>query len=176
MRRLVRLTAVCALLVGLGGCYQLSSAQHAAEQQAIQHETAANNSVKAEVLVTILALEEYAVDHEGVYPTTGALIAALSERYLPDGMMPGNPWVPTGLRQGNAVGVGALLAAAGHQPTPVGTVLGAGKTADSSRFDALTYGAVVYDYDTKNRDYVVYGIGRRGDQAIVSYVWTNAKP
>jgi len=176
MRRLVRLLVACALTTSLGGCYQLASARHAAAQQAIQRELAANNRVKAEVLLTILALEEYAVDHGGVYPPSDGLVADLSERYLPDGMMPANPWVPPGLRQGNAVGVNALLAAAGKQPTPVGTALGAGKTADSSQFDALTFGAVIYDYEPRSQNYVIYGIGRRGDQAVVSYVWTNAKP
>lgn len=175
MRRLVSFVIAGVLLAATSGCYQLTQARQASEAQAIAHETAANNGVKAEVLQTILALEEYAVDHDGAYPTRDEFVTALAP-YLPDGMMPANPWVPAGLRQGDGVGVGQHLAPAGEPPTPVGTLLGAGQLASSSRFAPRTFGAVVYDYDAQTHHYVIYGIGRRGAQAIVTYAWTNAHP
>jgi hypothetical protein len=92
--------------------------------------------------------------------------------------MPQSALVKRDVRQGNSVivkGLAPLLKPASEnvQPTPEGTVLGPGKEASSSQFDALTYGAIVYDYDAASKVYVIYGIGRKGDQAIVAYSWAS---
>jgi hypothetical protein len=129
------------------------------------------------------ALTRYAATAEGrPFPAPEAWIGTLAERgLLPGNALPASPWeharawgllAPRRYRQANELAPEAGLVDAGRlahgaRPTAEGTVLGAGHQPDHATFDAKTYGALVYDADPKGRLAVLYGIGRKGDQAVV---------
>jgi hypothetical protein len=56
---------------------------------------------------------------------------------------------------------------AGISAPALGTPLGAGVVPTSERFTANTYGALVYDRDDRTGRYILYGVGRRGDAAVL---------
>ena len=127
-------------------------------------------SLSASVKQISLAVEMYGVDHDGRYPGTTSWLADLTPaqgRYLPDNQLPKMPWGAR--RQTNALAVhdlGQQLSLDPKHLTAVGTVLGKGKVSTTGSFDALTYGAVLYEALGKG-GYVLYGIGKRGDDAVV---------
>jgi hypothetical protein len=122
-----------------------------------------------------MALEEYATDQNGNYPPAASWLKALShDNYLPHNQLPKSPWSDG--QQTNALALPAsttLKGAKSPKFSPVGTVLGPGKMPGTGAFDLLTYGAIAYDYDPKNMNYVLYGIGQEGDKAVVKFVVSN---
>jgi len=56
---------------------------------------------------------------------------------------------------------------AGIAAPALGADLGPGQVPRDGRFAAHTYGALVYDRDDRSGRYVLYGIGRRGEQAVL---------
>ena len=118
------------------------------------------------------ALATFAATHDGRYPPTHQFPVELVT-YLPEADLPASPAWPEGIRQVRTVAIRGPLAAAGGLPTPVGTVLGPGRlpTSDAD-FDARTWGAWIYDHDVATNRYVLYGIGRSGDVAVVGYAGT----
>ncbi|MNL33195.1 hypothetical protein D3C87_1550900 [compost metagenome] len=126
-----------------------------------------------------MALEMYAVDHSGKYPSAESFMRELTYQgilYLDEDRMPRNPFSSYELRQSNAILLPAngspLKSATAETPTPAGSILGPGKAPHNSLHDLTTFGAIVYDYDPKRGSYVLYGIGQRGDDAVVTYVIT----
>lgn len=135
-----------------------------------------NKLVASHVNVLRMALEMYATDNNGAYPAETEVLAAISkDHYLPGNMLPRNPW--GGKRQTNAVAPASLPAlrpaAKPVALTPRGTDLGPGQLPGDGGYTARTYGAIVYGYLPKEQIYVVYGIGKLGDRAIVVAAATN---
>lgn len=128
-----------------------------------------------------MAVEQYATDHEGRYPTRAGWLAAVRQRgggYLPGEHLP-TIWSKT--PQGAALApppplVGAAAIAAGARPSPEQTDLGPGRVAEEGPVDARCYGALLYDHDPKTETYVIYAIGKKaGERAVVVFATTNAR-
>ncbi len=118
------------------------------------------------------ALATFAATHDGRYPPTHQFPVELVT-YLPEADLPASPAWPEGIRQVRTVAIAAPLVAAIGVPTAVGTVLGRGRLPTSDEdFDARTWGAWIYDHDVATNRYVLYGIGRSGDLAVVGYAGT----
>ncbi|MDB5098943.1 MAG: hypothetical protein JWM80_3364, partial [Cyanobacteria bacterium RYN_339] len=117
------------------------------------------------------AFTRYAAAADGrPFPEPDDWIGKLSMRgLLPGNALPASPWASPGRwgllaphphRQANELApeaglVDARQVAAGKPATVVGQVLGAGHVPDRGTFDALTYGALVYDADPKGRTAVL---------------------
>jgi peptidoglycan hydrolase-like protein with peptidoglycan-binding domain len=56
---------------------------------------------------------------------------------------------------------------AGISAPALGADLGPGAMPTQGRFTANTYGALIYDRDDRTGRYILYGIGRRGDAAVL---------
>ncbi|MBO9540196.1 hypothetical protein J7643_06350 [bacterium] len=149
--------------------------------EAIQQEAPSdpNEELGANLRAFHMALEMYAVDHAGNYPAAETALKALTHQgtyYMANDQMPPNPFSTYELHQSNAIRLPAsnspLKPATATTPTPKGTRLGPGKVPHNSLHDVTTFGAIVYDYDPARASYVIYGIGKQGDDAVVTYVIT----
>ncbi|MFN3429423.1 MAG: hypothetical protein ACK46X_05690 [Candidatus Sericytochromatia bacterium] len=173
----------CALALGvaamLGGCYQTAGLPMGATmaQMQAEDEAARNAQVVTNMRTLQMAIEQYAVDHQGLYPAPGALMTSITtEGYLPADTLPANPWAPGGLSQANELsttGLQPALTPAGQVPTKAGTWLGTGHVASVGTYDGLTYGALVYDFNPQTQIYTLYAIGKQGDRASVVGAVTN---
>ena len=128
-----------------------------------------------------MALEQLGTDFNGSYPMPAEVRAALLKTY-PDGWS----YLPLGLPPNRWGGPGVLVAGQAGHPWPaglkpirdialgvatlsaVGTELGDGHFPGDGPDDALTYGAILYDYAPDNQLYVLYAIGRKGRKAVVT--------
>jgi hypothetical protein len=120
------------------------------------------------------ALATFAATHDGRFPPVAQFPVELVT-YLPEADLPASPAWAEGIRQVRNVGVAAPLAGPAGAPTPIGTVLGAGRLPTSDEdFTARTWGAWCYAHDAATNRYVLYGVGRSGDLAVVGYVGTPA--
>lgn len=182
--RLAAIAMVAAL--ALGGCYQTADLTGGASVPQLQaeQEKQRNNALVSNMRTLQMAIEQYAVDHNGQYPESGAWLKGLTGEaargafYLPEDRLSANPWAPAGLaaHQLNELGTAGLqpvLAPAGATPTAIGTALGAGQVAASGTYDATTYGALIYDHDRRSGIYTLYAIGKHGDRAVVVGSATN---
>ena len=133
-----------------------------------------NQAVVANVASFGMALEQYATDTRGDYPSPGhGLTRFMQGGYLPSNSLPANPWdtkstsrlVDAKACQGRLISASAI--SRGARATAAGTVLGPGHRPGSSGAAWLEYGTLVYDLDRAGKRYVLYGIGRAGDDAIV---------
>lgn len=156
-----RMLALAAVLIPLLGCSCDDRAMRNGEMQA------AVNTVR-------LAVEEYANDHGGSYPTTEGWMAAVAQKdYLTGHQLPKNPWTRQPQRARVAMPKGlptAKMRVLGARKVAEWAPLGKGREPDRQRgaVDALDFGALIYDCEPRSNNYVIYGIGKQGDQAIVA--------
>lgn len=158
----MRCTAVFILLMTtwiLGGC----AAQRQANPRVNDVVMTANGR---QVLV---ALENYALQHDDHYPPAKDFPSGLVT-YLDEAMLPIGPEAIDDSRQRNSILLAPpLLGVASGKTTPLGHDLGPGTVATSDTFGATTFGAFIYDADRAGRHYVLYGVGRQGDRAVVAF-------
>jgi type II secretion system protein G len=137
---------------------------------------ARNASVSANVNTIRMALEQYATDNNGSYPTSaGFTTAMLTNGYLPGNRMPKAPWSanvqanmapPAGTSAGqnpiDGIAAGSLtLSSLGSLITASGRVAPTPSSNDC-------FGFVAYDYAADNQIYVVYGTGKKNRNAITA--------
>lgn len=138
---------------------------------------ARNASVAANVNSIRMALEQYAVDFNGSYPSQNNFPRSLSTGgYLPGNRMPKSPWASFIQTQNVAILTPMLSAnALVTQPLPsLGSVIGGGQVPQGGNFaNARNYGAIMYDYDVNSQIYVVYGTGKKARQAILGGATSN---
>jgi hypothetical protein len=117
----------------------------------------------------VRSLAVYAETHDGKFPATPLFPVALAT-YFPEADLPASPAWVDGVRQVQNVSLTAALAAPGSGLTAIGTVLGAGRLPRTDDdFDAYTWGAWLYAAEPSLGRYVLYGVGRSGDLAVVGY-------
>ena len=115
-------------------------------------------------------LATFAATHDGRHPPVAQFPVELVT-YLPEADLPASPAWPEGIRQVRNVAIAAPLVGAAGAPAAIGTVIGRGRLPTSDQdFDARTWGAWIYDHDPASNRYVLYGVGRSGDFAVVGYV------
>ena len=142
---------------------------------------ARNSAVQSNVNTVRLGLEQYATDHNGVYPITGAAsiyTQGLSAgNYLPGNKLPRSPWCVdsqvTGFTMAGAPEVNALSVAGGSAlPALPATSLAVGVVADPPNATA-NYGNIHYDQDPGSQTYVLYGTGKNNKTAVVAAEQSN---
>ncbi|MEB3223637.1 MAG: prepilin-type N-terminal cleavage/methylation domain-containing protein [Candidatus Sericytochromatia bacterium] len=142
---------------------------------------ARNASVSANLSTIRMALEQYATDNNGSYPTSaGFATAMLTNGYLPGNRMPKAPW--------SATAQSTMLAPAGSSAGQVPVLDIAAGTATLSSLGSLItasgkvaaapssndcFGFVAYDYAPDNQIYVVYGTGKKNKNAITAAAASN---
>lgn len=137
-------------------------------------ERAPNSAVASIAHGIRLELEHYALDHAGTYPPTAAAATKLlplrhiwpsdSQRLEP------GPW---GGQQRALLPVCEHLGPA-ERPSHEGTVLGPGARVQDIQ-DCRHFGALLYDADPTGRRFVLYAIGKSGNQAVVRAVFRPAE-
>lgn len=138
----------------------------------------------------VQALTRYAAApaHPGVFPAADEWIGTLAQSGLLLGnVLPSSPWVEAGRwgllshprphRQTNELApelalVDAARVAKGEKPSAVGTRLGRGHVPQRDTFDLQTYGALVYDAAPGGKLAVLYGIGQRNGEAMITSAHT----
>jgi hypothetical protein len=129
---------------------------------------AQNKALYREGVVLHLGIEQYMATHGEAAPRPEKWIQELAPR-LPGGSFPPNPWgggTPTVLPLSGC----PQLAAAYDEPTPVGTVLGPGVMPGNGPPTCRTYGTFIFGATLGGLRYVLYGIGRDGNNAIVRFM------
>jgi type II secretory pathway pseudopilin PulG len=182
----IRLAVVLALTVSLQGCASLFASYFAGGLLAAiaipsyvgAQDKARDASVRANVNTLRLGLEQWAVDNNGTYPVDLMAMVRSKGNYMPGRQLPPSPWGNGRFRQANMLTVAdAPVKLNGPNdpagPSPVGTVLGPGKVPTGATFDATTYGAILYDHEPKEEKYLLYGIGKKQNKAVVVYVAKN---
>lgn len=117
------------------------------------------------------ALQRYATGNDGLPPDPAFFPPNLAT-FLPAVFLPPSPLFPDGVVQTRTVSVTAPLRRVNEgKPSAIGTLLGTGRlpTGDDD-FDMRTFGAFMYDADTVSKHYVLYGVGKVGNEAVVGYV------
>lgn len=125
-----------------------------------------------------MAIEMYAVDHEGNYPRVETLLHDLAAYdYLENWELPRNPWSAYELHQSNVIHLQAdkspLNRVVDGKLSTVGTLLGPGTVPYNSVHELTSYGALIYDYEPKSRRYHLYAIGQQGSNAVVKGAFCN---
>ena len=172
----------------LNGCYSLMGAFVSSGILAAvalpsfegAREKGRNAQVSANANTLRMALEQYAVDHEGTYPPgpdwLGPLVAK-KPGYLPGDRLAANPYGKP--RQANALGLAdvpvQLPGPGGNAKAGLHTKLGPGKRPGAGPYDALTYGALIYGLDAAKQEYVLYGVGERNGQAVIVFAVSSAE-
>lgn len=109
-----------------------------------------------------MALVQYSLERAGAYPQTALLTRSLAP-LAKDGLLGSvpSPWSgkQVSLIDARAAGLGLW-----NHPTPAGEDLGAGMWGGTIQ-DIHEYGAIAYASDGKH--YVLYGIGKKGNDAVV---------
>jgi type II secretion system protein G len=118
---------------------------------------AKNSGVQSNVHNVQMALEQYAVDQAGSYPTAANFIASLRGDYLPDTGLPKTPW---NTQQGTAIQATASTAVnVGNMST------GAGVTPTTlTHYGAIGY--IIPSSATAAERYEMTGTGKKGGNAI----------
>lgn len=127
-------------------------------------------------------IETYMSTHGESAPETEKVVASLQAgNYLPNRHLPSNPWL-TSKDVWDVAGVSPsaflplssvpALGSVYDEPIAVGTTLGPGQLPGAYPATPQTYGTFVYGATRGGLRYVLYGIGRHGDQAIVRFVAT----
>lgn len=149
----------------LNGCYSLiGSAVASGILAAIaipsfvgSQDASKNSQVRTNAKTLQLALEIYATDHDGLYPDL--------QDWQDRPALPANPFGKPS--QATLLGPSANLTGPGEEPTAKEAVLGKGKAPGEDPYDVLTYGALVCAVSADRKSYVVYGIGKHANQAVV---------
>jgi hypothetical protein len=149
----------------LPGCFLMPKPRLYADKTDI----AQNKALYREGVVLHLGIETYMATHGEAAPLPEKWIQQLTPK-LPGGVFPPNPWggsaPPTVLPLGSC----KELAAAYDEPTPVGTVLGPGVMPGSGPPTCRTYGTFIFGATLGGLRYVLYGIGRDGNNAVVRFM------
>jgi hypothetical protein len=135
-----------------------------------------NREVAAQVLRVGQALERHAnrdarALDEPAYPDNEAFAAFLAR--LPAKDVPLENPFGRGMQRNHVAAGGdtGLPTAAEHRagaPAPIlNRPLGPGEPPGEGPYTARTYGALVYDHDPKSDSYVLYGIGKQGEMAVL---------
>ena len=142
---------------------------------------ARNASVSANISTIRMALEQYATDNNGSYPTSAGFAAAmLTNGYLPGNRMPKAPWSsaaqstmlpPAGTCAGQ-VGVGHIAAGTASLSSLGSLITASGKVAAAPSSNDC-FGFVAYDYAPDNQIYVVYGTGKKNKNAVTAAAASN---
>jgi prepilin-type N-terminal cleavage/methylation domain-containing protein len=139
-----------------------------------------------------VGLETFSADNNGHYPASGsefggAGVGLLTARYLPGDRWPRSPW-SRNVTQANslfadasiapmvtavifATTPGMTLPAVGKKPFDF--MPGGGAQPITTTYTSNTYGAVVYDYDPSDTTYVLYGIGKDHNKALLAAARSN---
>ena len=141
-----------------------------------------NKALYKQGVVLSLAIQAYMTGHDDNPPDPTKWIQLLSAvPYLPGGHFPANPWTTIhdvwsqeGIVQTSIVTVGSCpgLGTAYDDPTPIGTPLGRGVVPGNGLSTCHTYGTFLFSATRGGLRWVLYGIGRLHDQAIVRFVGT----
>ena len=165
--------AILALAVALSGC-AAQAARQAVDDPAPRasmrpYDPAQEPWLRIAGDTVVRSLAVYAQTHDGKFPATALFPVALAT-YFPEADLPASPAWPDGVRQVQNVALTSLFAAPGASLTAIGTVLGPGRLPRTDAdFDARTWGAWLYAADAGLDRYVLYGLGRSGDLAVVGY-------
>jgi general secretion pathway protein G len=135
----------------------------------------ANNATVAANVNTIrMALEQYATDHKGTYPTSAGFIAVMTTRgYMLGNRMPLAPWSanvqtnmlgPAGASAGQTP-LSEVAAGKGTMSPPGSLITENGKVAARPTSHDC-FGFIAYDYSPEAEIYMVYGTGKRNKAAI----------
>lgn len=156
---------------------------------------ARNASVQSNGRTVQMALEEFATEHQGAFPSTPLLwhtgtdlFIGGTTTYLAGGRMPLSPWAKSGNDQNTGLAVkdnlktAAASVVAGVAITEENMPIVGSKAAPTSvgvvpasqAFTLSTFGAVSYDYDTNTQYYVLYATGKKGKHAICVSSISNA--
>lgn len=139
---------------------------------------ARNSAVQSNVNTVRLGLEQYATDHNGVYPIATALFSGMSAgNYLPGNKFPRSPWCTTSQSTGYTTASPEILALSVASGTnlpalPATAINAAGVVADPPTV-INDYGSVQYDQDPGSQTYVIYGTGKNNKASIVSAAQSN---
>jgi hypothetical protein len=165
----------------LAGCYGISGQPKKFPDKV---DIRQNKAMYVDGLVLTLGLRTYMTRHDESPPAPATWIAVVSALpYLPHGHFPANPWTTTravwdeeGSPQQNVVPVGTCngLGTAYDDASPIGTVVGPGEFPGNGPATCRTYGTFLFSATRGGARWVLYGIGRSGDQAIVRFVATQA--
>jgi hypothetical protein len=142
-----------------------------------------NKAMYVDGQVLSIGLRAYMLRHDETPPAPATWIPLLSTApYLPNGHFPANPWTTDravwdedGSPQPNVVPVGSCngLGTAYDDASPIGMVVGPGELPGTGPATCRTYGTFLFSATRGGSRWVLYGIGRSGDQAIVRFVATN---
>ncbi|MEB3284597.1 MAG: prepilin-type N-terminal cleavage/methylation domain-containing protein [Candidatus Sericytochromatia bacterium] len=137
---------------------------------------ARNASVVANVNSIRMALEQYATDFNGSYPSQAQFITGLSAGgYLPGNRLPKSPWGNSAqaavIPPANPLTLASALVTAALPS--LGTVVGATGNVRNPPAAMNHFGAVMYDYDVDSQIYVVYGTGKKARSAILAGATSN---
>lgn len=130
-----------------------------------------NAAMQARCHELLMALEQYVVDHNGRCPTSSREFiqeVIRSGDYLPSRALPSNPWggVQLDLLRADTAGLNGPP----HAVTTPGVVLGSG-VSEGLVSTIRNYGAFAYASDGQR--FTLYGVGRRGDLAILVFAIRN---
>lgn len=121
---------------------------------------AKNSGVQSNVHNVQMALEQFAVDHAGAYPTGTNFITSLGSDYLQGGALPRTPW--------NTSQVTAITTVASGS---IGDAIGGGNGASAAPTSNTHYGAIAYNIPasaTADERYQMSGTGKKGSRPILS--------
>lgn len=142
---------------------------------------ARNSTVAANVHTVQMGVEQYATEHNGSYPTISGgaagnefinVLTSASAGLLPGDKMPRSPWSvnPSQIQQNtlgaNAAGLADSKTTSGL--TAANFKLGTGLVPTGTTFAKEWYGAIEYDADPNTNQFVLYGTGKRGKDAVVT--------
>jgi prepilin-type N-terminal cleavage/methylation domain-containing protein len=176
---------VVVVIIGILGAISIGNFQSAQDKARVA-------SLTGNLKIISLGLETYSSDNNGHYPTSGsefggAGVGLLTARYLPGDKWPKSPWSRQ-ITQANslfadaatpplvtaavfALTPGMTLPAVGKKPASI--IPGPGQQPLSTTYNINTYGAVVYDYDPPDTTYVLYGIGKDHNIALLAAARSN---
>ena len=133
--------------------------------------------VASRVLLLARALEQQAYRRNRPasafkYPANAEFMAFVQGLGMADDPLE-NPW--TGVVQGERVAPGPgtelplarAIATGDAELPPMGSRLGTGHMPQTPAYTVRSYGALIYDHDPKSDTFVLYGVGRLGEEAVL---------
>lgn len=159
----MKLPVLVLVAATLSGCFLMPKPKTYPDKTDI----AQNKALYREGVVLHLAIETYMASHGESAPRPDRWLQDIGPK-LPSGAMPPNPWGGPG----TVLPLASCpeLAAAYDEPTPVGAVLGPGTMPGAGAPTSRTYGTFVFGATLGGLRYVLYGIGRDGNNAVVRFM------